>query len=1378
YEITGYHFTGWQNAEGTAYAVNAPFSEADRLSGSITLYAQWEPNTYTVIYHNGTETRNQTATYDQVLTLLGSDTFTKTGWTLKGWARTDGATVVSDNFGATFENNELYVDATRTFDLYAVWEIKTYDVTLTLPAEDAGYTLTGEAVQQIDYLGTVTYVITLDEAHTQTLPENITVTKTANSDVTLTKEGNVITVTVRSTDVGNIEVILGKAPVNTYTVTFVNEAGETVNLVNAPANTVEWGKSVTVEITLPAAYSNTDRDALVTSTGDVTVSHTGSVTYTVAGIKEDITVTLHAATINTYAVGYELNTGVGYTVDTEPYENVTHGTDVTFTITLNEAYTDSAAPAATLKDGFANATLILPTSKVNNTYTYTLHNVTGNTTLVLGDAVKNTYTVDLSATKVGYTVIGAEQFQNVEYGTSVSFIVKLDEAFSASPAPAASLLNGKATLVGPTGENGEFTYTLNNVTGNETLILGDATRNTYSVTASKGEGVVGIESVAPAVTDNVAHGTGTVTITVTLEDAYSDSDAPAVALTDETAGNAEISGGVKSVVGGKTVYTYTVTNVTGPADFTVGSASPNKYIVSFDATRVGYAVTTAPASFVYYMGTATAVITLEEGYSQSATPACTVTNGDLTVERSGNVITYTVANITANTSINIGSAAINRYDVELQANGTGYIVREDPSGENVVEHGGSKTVKIELATAYSDSPIPTIEVVNGNGDPIGSAIGSKVGNEITYTVTNITDDVIIRIGPATKNTYTVAVRPGDGAAIRLTSTSGVQDFFENADLTRVEYGTTYTVSLTDSTATTRLYVNGVEITAGTEITVTSNLVISTDALEYIATFLNYDRTYWASYIVVRNNYPQCYKGDPTREDSTYHHYVFTGWLCDDEGVTLSTPMTADRVFVAQYDTYHQNLVLMHDETGHWYECPECGYREGYEGRAHVAGETVTENYVAPTCTSTGGYDSVVYCAVCGYEMERTYVFLDYDFNNHTDPDTHEPNDTYRVMLYDATCVDTGLYGIYCVKCDGLIGFEEIPINPDHHHWSSYTYNDDDSHTRTCELCGAVENEHHILREVYRVAATCVDDGITMYGCTVCGSQINKVRHATGEHKRSDPYIENYVAGTCQTKESYDLVTYCETCGQQLDRTHVEGDYGEHRYEIVDGSEIVPATCTGTYHAEYKCAVCGDTYEVNETGEHVWGGWTVTEEVTATTDGKEVRTCEICGETEERTISHETFKPMGERQVQFIEQDGVTYLMLDYKTNAESTVSGYVKYYSNVELRFKVNVDSHFSYRGYSVYVNGNEVMADGNGVYTVPAGVETIHITVSGVSPIDNGDNNGDNGGDNGGNNGGNNGSSESGSCPYCHQNHTGFFGGIVGFFHRIAYFFSNLFSR
>ena len=33
-------------------------------------------------------------------------------------------------------------------------------------------------------------------------------------------------------------------------------------------------------------------------------------------------------------------------------------------------------------------------------------------------------------------------------------------------------------------------------------------------------------------------------------------------------------------------------------------------------------------------------------------------------------------------------------------------------------------------------------------------------------------------------------------------------------------------------------------------------------------------------------------------------------------------------------------------------------------------------------------------------------------------------------------------------------------------------------------------------------------------------------------------------------------------------------------------------------------------------------------------------------------------------------------------------------------------------------------------------------------------------------------------SCPYCHKNHSGFFGVVIGFFHKILYFFAHLFEK
>lgn len=55
-----------------------------------------------------------------------------------------------------------------------------------------------------------------------------------------------------------------------------------------------------------------------------------------------------------------------------------------------------------------------------------------------------------------------------------------------------------------------------------------------------------------------------------------------------------------------------------------------------------------------------------------------------------------------------------------------------------------------------------------------------------------------------------------------------------------------------------------------------------------------------------------------------------------------------------------------------YTCTVCGetYTETVAALGHTEGEAVVENNVAPDCTNTGSYDTVVYCTVCGEELSR------------------------------------------------------------------------------------------------------------------------------------------------------------------------------------------------------------------------------------------------------------------------------------------------------------------------------------------------------------------------------------------------------------------------
>ena len=735
------------------------------------------------------------------------------------------------------------------------------------------------------------------------------------------------------------------------------------------------------------------------------------------------------------------------------------------------------------------------------------------------------------------------------------------------------------------------------------------------------------------------------------------------------------------------------------------------------------------------------------------------------------MITYTVSHIKANTEINIGSATINTYDIVLDPNGTGYTVTQNPEGTDVVEHGGSATVKIRVDEAYSNTTIPTITVKNAANEEIGTAIGSKVGNEITYIVTNITDDVTITVGPATINTYTVTIQTGVGASI--TGEGETEAYLPGTQL-QMTHGTVFRFRLTESGFSTPVYVDGVQIypVGGVyTVTVTHDTIISTDSLEYIAIFQNDDGRVFDKHIVVRGQLAWV-NGTPTKASTTYHDYVFSGWKCIDpsEDITLDVPMTEDRIFVAQYTTYHKNLPLVNDGTHHWYECPDCGYTEGRE--EHIAGGIEIENVVAATCTTKGSHDEVTYCAVCRYEMSRTAVDDGYDYTNHS------TTRTYSVVLFEATCSEKGMKAYYCADCNGLVRTEELPVNPSAHTWGAWIDNGDGTHTRTCVYCGndhddGVQTKPHALDEIYRSAATCTSTGTVVSYCPICTSVINTTLDATSIHIAGDPIMDmsTYTAPTCVAAGGYDSVRYCKICGDEMSRTHVTLDAtGIHQYKVTYEPE---ATCTTDGNAVYKCFYCDDTYtETVKASGHNVTEWIVTVTPTASNpEGKQTGICTDCGETVEETIE---YRPLGQRFVQFIEQSGVTFSAVAYQQNADGTwnydsnevnvVRGTVTTYTNVDLHFFVTINSSFPYSDYDVYADGVKLTQNADGSYTLPASANRANVSVLGTTPT--AINPGDSGvgGDSG------SGSHNNGKLSFWER--------IVAFFRSIGEFFRNMFNR
>ena len=128
---TGYAFAGWKlenKSTGTPYADRQKVTNlADTDGTTLTMYAQWTPNRYTIAYdaNGGTGSMaNQTMTYD-VADKLHANSFTRQGYTWNGWRRDDKAS--GTRYAHRQEVKNLLTSGTTT--MYAQWKAISYTVT-------------------------------------------------------------------------------------------------------------------------------------------------------------------------------------------------------------------------------------------------------------------------------------------------------------------------------------------------------------------------------------------------------------------------------------------------------------------------------------------------------------------------------------------------------------------------------------------------------------------------------------------------------------------------------------------------------------------------------------------------------------------------------------------------------------------------------------------------------------------------------------------------------------------------------------------------------------------------------------------------------------------------------------------------------------------------------------------------------------------------------------------------------------------------------------------------------------------------------------------------------------------------------------------------
>ena len=352
-----------------------------------------------------------------------------------------------------------------------------------------------------------------------------------------------------------------------------------------------------------------------------------------------------------------------------------------------------------------------------------------------------------------------------------------------------------------------------------------------------------------------------------------------------------------------------------------------------------------------------------------------------------------------------------------------------------------------------------------------------------------------------------------------------------------------------------------------------------------------------------------------------------------EGVVTTAPTCTEKgvmTYICKNDathTYTEEInALNHADADKDHVCDnDCGLAQGThteQENSHVcaycgkvageckAGAPVVENATSAACGVAGSYDEVVYCSVCGEELNRTHKTVDALPHN------------YKVTsTIDATCEAAGSKTLVCEACGDTkteaiaafghnnISYEAKAPTCTENGWDAYV---------KCSKCDySTFEEKAALGHNYNAVVTapsCLEGGYTTYTCTGCGKSY------TGDQTNATGHTESAVVTSPDCLIGGYTTYTCTVCGAT--RTGDETAPKGHTEEIVAGK---PATCLGTGLTDgKKCAVCDVTLEAQSEIPalgHTYEG-VVTKKATCTESGLMTYTCKNCSDayTEEITAS--------------------------------------------------------------------------------------------------------------------------------------------------------------
>ena len=268
--------------------------------------------------------------------------------------------------------------------------------------------------------------------------------------------------------------------------------------------------------------------------------------------------------------------------------------------------------------------------------------------------------------------------------------------------------------------------------------------------------------------------------------------------------------------------------------------------------------------------------------------------------------------------------------------------------------------------------------------------------------------------------------------------------------------------------------------------------------------------------------------------------------------------------------------------------------------------------VNPTCTQPGSKS--IHCSRCDATKDVTEI----------EPLGHDWEDDFTIDV-KPTCTQPGSKSIHCSRCDATKDVTEI--EPTGHSFGEWTVSKDSTcvaggqKTRKCEICGYTEYEDtdidsdaHEWEEDYTIdkEPTCTTEGSKSIHCSRCDATkdstvIPVTDHTYGEWEVVTPStcIENGVKKHA-----------CIHCG--FEQTEIIEP--AHEWEDSRTVDIAPS-CTEQGEDSVHCRNCDERKDIKEISPkgHDWSEWKTLVEPTSTSEGKECRSCSVCGIKEEKAL---------------------------------------------------------------------------------------------------------------------------------------------------------------